>query len=295
MIIVGAGLAGLIAGNLIHDSEIHEANAKLVPHRAVLRFRSQAVGDALGIQFREVTVRKGIWDLGKFVEPNIRLANQYSWKVTHGQIADRSIWNLESAKRWIAPENFAEQLAKRLGSRLKFEQPFVFSDEKESQPIISTAPMSLLARAFGTSVPMFRSSPIYARRYRIRDCDVHQTIYFPDVEMRVYRASITGDVLSCEFIEEDDGGELDWILNAFAISKTRCEFIDDGVQRHGKIVPIDDTWRRNFIHDMSQRLGIYSLGRFATWRNILLDDVLHDIAVIKKLISMDRYGKELER
>jgi len=35
--------------------------------------------------------------------------------------------------------------------------------------------------------------------------------------------------------------------------------------------------------------NVYSLGRYATWRNILLDDVYHDINVIKQLMDSDGY------
>jgi hypothetical protein len=36
---------------------------------------------------------------------------------------------------------------------------------------------------------------------------------------------------------------------------------------------------------LTHERNIYSLGRFATWRNILLDDVVDDIAAIKKLLK----------
>lgn len=41
--------------------------------------------------------------------------------------------------------------------------------------------------------------------------------------------------------------------------------------------------------------GIYSLGRFATWRQILMDDVVKDVKVIEQLIEQrDNYSRRLK-
>jgi hypothetical protein len=61
-------------------------------------------------------------------------------------------------------------------------------------------------------------------------------------------------------------------------------------QKYGKIAPIDNAWRRAFMHRLTIDNGIYSLGRFATWRNILLDDIIKDISVIKEMMKQDSYG-----
>lgn len=288
MIIIGAGHAGLMAGNLIQDSEVHEIAPGIQPHRAVLRFRTPAVGDALGIPFKKVTVRKGIWVDGKFAEPNIRLANLYSQKVTGGNISDRSIWNIETADRWIAPEDFSEIMVKRLGKRIHFNSEIeLFPENRE--PIISTMPMKALESALigDDKIPDFKSWPIFARRFRVKGASSYQTVYFP-TEPRLYRATLTGDLLSVEFIEADSN-DYECIHHAFGIDK--FEFIDEGWQINGKLMPIDEKWRRMFILGMTRNCNIYSLGRFATWRNILLDDVLKDISVIKKMISSDDYEK----
>ena len=60
-----------------------------------------------------------------------------------------------------------------------------------------------------------------------------------------------------------------------------------------KITPIDEDTRRWVIETLSQKEEIYSLGRFATWRNILLDDVLKDLQVIKKLMNADLYSRKI--
>ena len=62
----------------------------------------------------------------------------------------------------------------------------------------------------------------------------------------------------------------------------------------GKIVPLPDAARKRLLFRLTHEHGIYSLGRFATWRNVLLDDVVNDIAVIKRLArSGDAYVARL--
>jgi hypothetical protein len=44
------------------------------------------------------------------------------------------------------------------------------------------------------------------------------------------------------------------------------------------------------IYTMSHDHGVYSLGRFALHKNILLDDVAKDVRVIKEMMNDDSYG-----
>jgi hypothetical protein len=267
-----------------------------VQHKAVLRFRSSAVGDAVGIEFRPVTVHKGIWFNNAFVEPNIQLANYYSQKII-GRIADRSIWNLAPAQRWIAPENIVAQMAERCQGRISWATPVQDSEFDANTDRISTIPMpqlvTLLPDQF-LSVPKFNYAAIRVRRWRVLNADAFQTIYFPSPFVNLYRASLTGSLLIAEYIEDNS----DWsaeqadeeMFNAFGIDSATVDATDSVRQRYGKIAPIDDAWRRNFILQATLKHRVYSLGRFATWSNILLDDVLHDISVIKRLISGGAYA-----
>lgn len=300
MIIVGAGLAGLMAGVLLPESRVIERNSSLTPHRAVLRFRSPRIGDVTGIPFKEVTVRKGIWFRGKFVQPNILVANLYS-KKTNGSYMDRSIWKTKTEQRWIAPTDFQDRLAKILGNRLLLGTPFDFREHlRDTEPTISTAPMEVLAGAVAKEsgsfpIPLFTHTPIHVERYKIESSNVYQTIYFPDSDTGAYRASITGDSLSIEYtipIKNKLSGLQD-ILFPFGLQRSDLEFVDEGVQKYGKILPLDDRWRKNFILQMTLKHNIYSLGRFATWRQILLDDVLNDIYQIKAMISGGPYSANL--
>jgi hypothetical protein len=117
--IAGAGLAGLLAAHAWPQAEVFEPQSEpRANHKALLRFRSQAVAHLVGIEFREVVVRKGIWE-GHYVAPSIESANHYSAKILGGRIeGDRSIWNLEPVTRYIAPETLYEQLVESVGARI---------------------------------------------------------------------------------------------------------------------------------------------------------------------------------
>ena len=58
----------------------------------------------------------------------------------------------------------------------------------------------------------------------------------------------------------------------------------DSHQEFGKIRPIDENIRKEFIFQMTSKHNIYSVGRFATWRQLLLDDVVDDLKVVEQFI-----------
>jgi hypothetical protein len=298
--IYGAGLAGLLAGCVFQNAQIIEAAPRHnISHKALLRFRSSAVGDAVGIPFRKVKVNKGIFISGQFAQPNILLANLYSKKVI-GKLADRSIWNLEPVERFIAPEDFIEQLIERCDHRIQWETKVDAQDIQETpsnHKIISTMPMSVMTKiideldpSMKIDTPAFNFSNITVRRWRIKDADVFQTIYFPHPDTTLYRASMTKDMLIAEYIGEADPQVL-YLFSAFGIDPFEAEEIGSVKQGFGKIAPIDDQWRKDFIYNLSNRYDIFSLGRFGTWRNILMDDVLNDLQVIKKLMNATTYER----
>lgn len=290
-IIVGAGLSGLIAASAFERMKVVEAGtAPHENHKAVLRFRSNEVGRLTGIDFKPVTVNKGIWCIKRreFIDPNIRSANQYSMKVSGG-LHNRSVWNLEQATRYIAPENFYDRLIDKAWHRIEWGSPI---DDIPCRGSISTIPMPVMAKiAMGGDdvVPEFSFAKIVVRRFHIANSNVFQTVYVPHPDTSCYRISITGSLLIAEFVDEEDE-EFD-VLAPFGLCPNSVSSQDEvSTQKYGKIAPIDESWRRAFMHKMTVDHGVYSLGRFATWRNILLDDVVKDIDVIKGMMTQDEYG-----
>lgn len=289
--IIGAGLSGLIAAHAWPSVPVVEAAHAPIPHRALLRFRSENVAHITGIEFRKVLVRKGLWSDGAYRPPTIALANDYSRKVLGRLSGDRSIWNLAPVERWVAPDDFQERLLNNVGRRVTFSAP---DDMRGDKPFISTAPLPSALIALGIEMPgHFVRAPIDVRRYRVPNCDAHQTVYFPDLDINLYRASITGDILILESV----AGSFDRmrtaaiILDALGVDIINdCPQLESVKQEYGKIVNLPDATRRALLFELTTRHGLYSLGRFAQWRNILLDDVVSDIHVIKKLLASDNYS-----
>lgn len=294
MRIFGAGLAGLLAGcHFPHATIIEAGPSTQAGHRAVLRFRSSVVGDSVGIEFRRVRVRKGIWSNDAYCAPNIRLANQYSLKVI-GSLADRSIWDLEPVDRYIAPETFQAQLVERIGNRIHWGQAVTKEGLLElslsGSVLLSTIPLSILAHWFSANAPTFQYAPIFVKRYRLKSADVFQTVYFPDPTTSLYRVSITGNLVIAEYSRVID--EFDF-WPALGLPPSESSPIEISTQRFGKILPVEDAWRKAFIFSLSQKYNLYSLGRYGVWRNLLLDDVVQDISKIKKLIHTSPYSQQL--
>lgn len=318
--IIGAGLTGLIAAHAFPRATVYEAMQEGAlrenEHSALLRFRTDAVSRITGVNFRKVRVHKSIVVDGEHVAPNLRIANMYASKVTAatgGKLTGRSIMNVDSVDRFIAPPDFIETMRENVATRA------VYSSQKalagyigyhapySDEVVISTMPMPVLLAGLPESLELpregwaqpFHYAPISVSRYRLPGVDLHQTIYYPGGETEAYRASITGDVLIVECVNTV-AGDFDFSLAAIVedfglpFAPNDVELIDKKVQKYGKIVDIDSSARRNLLRELTDRGRIYSLGRFATWRNILLDDVAKDIEVIRNMIGTDVYSHAIQ-
>lgn len=295
-LIIGAGLSGLIAAHIFPRHELIDSMPRPTEtHQALLRFRSDAVAKVTGIDFKRVLVRKGIFHQERFVEPNIAIANMYAMKCLGKVLGDRSIWKLDPVERFIAPKDFYWQLLQAVQGRVKWGVDYDFNEAKASeQPVISTAPMSVAIKSLGIETEeRFMHSGITVRRFLIDDCDVYQTVYFPGPDISLYRASITGNTLICEFIGEPSADWQRQVFMAFGISPMRWQPMSSVSQRYGKIVPIDEQERKSLVCRLTEKHNILSLGRFAVWRNLLLDDVVDDAATVKRLASMSAYDRRL--
>lgn len=297
--IIGAGLAGLVAAHAWPRATILEASPQpTVNHRALLRFRTDAVARLTGIEFRQVRVHKGIVIDGEFVPPSIRAANLYARKVLGHVKGDRSIWNLAPVDRFVAPDTLYEQLVVAASDRIHWGVQSDFTFSKSRGSVVSTAPLPVTLRAVGIEHEVtFRRAGIRVLRWTVPGVELFQTIYFPGDETPVYRASFTGNTLIAELVGNtiaDASEVLNDLGEAFGVDITAAESLGEVKQTYGKIEPISDAARKDFLFRLTHEHGIYSLGRFATWRNILLDDVVDDISVIKRLSHADsRYALKI--
>ena len=312
MIIIGAGMAGLLAAQILRrwSPIVWEAQPKLPDnHGALLRFRTDAVSRATGIPFKRVTVQKAVvW--GDRIWDNLcplPAQNSYSVKVT-GKAEGRSIRDLSPGDRYIAPDDVLVQLGRGVESLYgKAVGPDSDIFAGTSVPVISTIPMpALMALAGWPERPEFSHRPIWSYSVLLpRWIDLYQTLYYPDPDLPYYRASITGRRLVIEYADVDcamEGYDLNHDVKT-VIAQFGLGAWDTGDdlgdarfsrQEYGKLLPTDDTARRHFIVQMSDRHNIYSVGRFATWRQILLDDVVNDCAVVNRFITeRSAYGRRL--
>lgn len=312
-------MAGLLAAAILRDEcdSVIEAQSGIPNnHNSLLRFRSPVVGDAVNIPFDRVTVVKAIYN------PTNPVADAISYSVkTNGTARLRSIVNAagESDTRYIAPPDFISRLADKVGLTsgkfafdVAWELPSARPDGSARRPfIISTIPMPVLrgmvpakkAPIFGEE---FRSITGWSIRAKLRDTDLCASLYFPNSSDLAYRASITRDQLIVEFaFPGKSPEEASRAMSHLAdYPKNLYTYISDILGRFGipvsfvigkpevknqpyaKILPIPEEARKRFILQMSEEHGIYSLGRFATWRpGLLLDDLVNDLRVIQRLAA----------
>lgn len=301
MVIVGSGLTALLAGVVNQQAQVYTNNSAGVgkKHQAILRFPTDAISNVTGIPFKKVNVTKSVYMEGEHSDKvGIDIANEYSRKVTGGYY-DRSISSLAPAERFIPPSDFAAQLANILKGRIHIAGlKEVFEDRlRESYwvPVVSTIPIHEMAEHLGIEFnPHIGYRKIFVNKVVLDDCDVWHTTYYPIQELATYRASIEGDTLTIESLLPLDTNEVKHIMFTLGLSQaTYVHNLTNFPQDIGKITPIDNVERKSKIWELTRDYNIYSLGRVATWRNILLDDVLKDIYHINRMINQSAYDSRV--
>ena len=297
-IIIGAGMAGLLAAAMMRSeaSAVVEAQSAIPNnHSAVLRFRSRVVGDVINVPFKEVDCLKAVQP---YKNP-IADAMLYS-KKTNGSYTLRSITSADAkiSKRYIAPPDLIQRMAEACSCEFVFGQKIdlwaIQQNFGARIPMISTMPMPMLMDLIGWERRSeFRSIKGTNLRLKAANCEAYCSLYVPDPGYLFSRVSVTGDEIIAELpgIHSQDikGDEHETMADAMELlgidENLPYAEIEVTEQKYAKILPIDEQERRQFIVYATEQLGIYSLGRFATWRpGLLLDDVVNDVRVIQRLI-----------
>ena len=342
MIIIGAGMAGLLAAQYFRDLSpviLEQNDRQRLNHAAVLRFRTRKVEAITNIPLKAVQLRRAIMmpDGMLTSEQSILASNAYSRKVT-GIYTNRSAMNLEPAERYVAPDDFMDQLHRhtsiQYGTNWDDKEWERHEAEQERMgpnmyPVISTIPMRMMSDRLLKNVdgpkPDYWHRSITVAETRFKAVDLHQTVYWPwhadkinwangdlggfgekPID-RLYRMSFTGNRLILEFTGDYriGQGEIDAIVNELLVywlgevpeydgnygRSPESGHFRVNIQKYGKIVPMEQIARRHLISQITDRWNIYQLGRFATWRQILLDDVADDLVVIRNLIASGVYGR----
>ena len=292
MIVIGAGMAGLLAGAMLRSDckRVIEAQGSIPNnHSAVLRFRSTVVADTLNIPFKEVRVMKAVqpW------QNPVADAMAYSFKNT-GTSSLRSIvsaqGNIET--RYISPPDFIQRMTDCVTAKFEFgkniDKNYISGTD---EVIISTIPMPTLMSILGwkSSGVSFSSVDGLNIKARVGKMDAYFSLYVPDPDYKGSRISVTGDELTieCPNAKEVDADEIVYRASIIiGVSLERIKDVRSHEQKYAKILPIDDSHRKRFIIWATENYNVYSLGRFATWRpGLLLDDVVNDVRIICKLAN----------
>jgi hypothetical protein len=192
------------------------------------------------------------------------------------------------------------------GHRLDFVEPhvcrFANGNSVEYDVCISTIPLPTIARAAGLKLgeTKIESSPIYIVRYKVSiPSMIYQTIYFPSEKFCVYRASLEKQELIIESRDEHASlSGIDIVCETFGLSRKDLYDEQKYIQNNGKIVEMDDSARKQIIMELTEKFYIYSLGRYATWRNITSDVLLDDLPKIAGFMKLSdsarKYSMALE-
>ncbi len=290
--IVGAGLAGLLAANLLrkHNPVVLEAQPTLPNnHSAVLRFRSNIIGELLGIPFQRVKMTKSYIPWRNPVADSLA----YARKCTGTARSDRSIITsgLEVHERFIAPPDLVSIMAQDVD--IKFNAGF--KKIGISGKIISTMPMPALMELIGYEPPLFEAFPGLNIAAKVNRTDAYVSLYVPDPRHKFNRVSLTGNELIVEYanikklkddeVVRDTSAALE-LLGLESVGVCSLPVVHQ--QRYAKVLPIDDHVRKRFMAHATDVHGIFSLGRYATWRpGLLLDDLVQDIRLIDGWLKGD--------
>lgn len=298
--IAGAGLAGMLAACKWTEANIYDPNIgdPNFGHAGVLRFKDDSVSRLTGIPFKLVKIRKSVLRNNElYDEATIKDQNQYSFKVTGG-LHSRSIGSLGADQRYIAPEDFHKQLLQRFQNR-------IINDVLDFIPLsttVSTIPLPVMLRITGVAIdddirPAVNpeGKQIIAAEFELDlPSDVYQTVYIPSPDTSVYRMTIHGDKLIVECADYMEDGPTILMLFSMAFGLSRG-YVGHEISRkekpRGKIIDLPQEVRHRVLHMLSSEFGVYSVGRFACWRNILLDDVVKDIEKVDRLITFDEYSR----
>ncbi len=313
MVIIGAGLAGTAAKNFFSNKSVEVFDSRNKDegwsHKALMRIRDPALGNYLGCKLKKIQAYKCIYYDGKIYDTyQHNLSNMYSMKVS-GSIINRSIDKLGWEERYLVEGEIDTEGVNFNKKVISIKDNIITFDDGSSNnydEMINTMPLPDIAKVCG-----IETEETFTKKSRtiivkiiplLIESNVNQTVYFPSLSYGLYRATLQENKIIAEILFDESillGYE--WSLFSKDLFKVfgLCDEkfydlnkISTYYQSNGKLIPINNEYRKYLILELTERFGIYSLGRYATWRNITSEDIIPDIEKISHLMEMGKYGRK---
>jgi len=309
IVIIGAGISGVIAYNALRQHnpliiEAGEERKKGTSHPAVFRLRDPAVAQFIGANYEKIVVQKAIFFQGKtYTKPNLFFTNLYSEKM-YEEFGNRSIDSISDSTRYILPDGYPLPLSQIIWGATVTEiipenNTIVYTSRYEAGEnyipydyCISTIPMPTMASKIAEppfDMPDFEYNSIKVTRFKLScSSSIHQTIYFPDPKLNIYRITISSQDIIVEGI--DNFAPADAVLligKAFGVSNRYINILtpEESEIQIGKIKSTYDDLRRKYIMWLTSNIKVFSFGRYSIWKPIRTDHLLGDIEKIKRWIT----------
>lgn len=302
ILIIGAGISGFIAAGAFDEmydvTIVDAAGEKSTPfadHKAVLRLRSDEIKNYVDCSLRQITARKQVLHDGILHDsPTSDMNRSYSLKC-YKRVGKRSLNELGYVKRFeieniSLKERYKIQFKKQV-VQIGSDRQVLFADGSKAtyDVCISSMPLpSMLNAVYGVAkrdmVPVLKSRPVFIKRCRLsRPINENRTIYFTQPDFP-YRATIAETVLIVESMHPIRESDTQHVADVFGLSQSNLTDWSTHKQSYGKIIPLKTQIRQYILEDLSERFSIYSLGRFAIWKPIRVDQVVSHMQQIMALI-----------
>jgi hypothetical protein len=302
IVILGAGLSGCLAAEMFKAHDVTmvappSSSVGLQNHKAVMRIKDPTMAMILGVVAKKILVSKGIRSKGEFVPyASIRDSNLYSLKL-YGYIGNKSILDTKTVERHLMVGEIVPRCKVIPSSILRIKKgSILLKGQKvlEYDFCISTLPMFVNCKLTGLSKlnQLFNTAEITILNWPlgIPTSNTYQTIYYPDLETPLYRATLQDGTIISEIIggtywHDKIRKELEASFGILLASEPEAF-----TQKNGKMHSIDETARKKIIYSLTDKFNLFSLGRYSIWKQIRADDLLSDVNTIVSLSTlMDPY------
>jgi len=327
VLILGAGLAAHLANSAFKGEEVavldeeSRTNINYIPPEklAVFRFKTANISNYLSIPLQKVQVQKSIClSQGQLVDqPTIAANNAYSYK-TSGTILPKSLMDCGIVERYVIPgvHNKGLYINPPISNLVKYKKilkidkgSMIIKDTSDNiRPIdydicINTAPIRWLVDILAGGSPFEAYSlPIFITKFDLTlNSKVYQTIYFPFMypHRYLYRATLEGHYMIIESMawfesKKDTDMVIDRVMKEFGLSGSDV-WKESLSTRHlvsGKLIPSNDMERKGLIRMLTMDYNIYSLGRFAIWKPIKIDEIIQDLQRIQAMVHYDKISQQ---